>query len=81
MRNGIQLQPDGVVLVRRRGGAPADGGRRGRGLPVPRLPAEAGGAGSTPLKFFEKIAIPIYAFVTYFPAKDTALIDPLTGHG
>jgi hypothetical protein len=43
LRNGIHLPPGGAVLVRRGNRAAADAGRW-RGLPVPGLSAEDGGA-------------------------------------
>jgi len=69
------------MLVRRGNRAAADGGRCGRGLPVPGLPAQAGGTSGTSVKFFEKITMPVYALVTLFAAKGPARTDALTGHG
>jgi hypothetical protein len=78
MRNGIHLQPGRFMLVCRGIRAPADAARW-RGLPVPRLFAQGGGAshrkhainakdghcGSGPVNLFEEIATKIYVRVTF----------------
>jgi hypothetical protein len=70
MRNGIQLQPGRLMLVRGGIRAPADAARW-RELPVPRLPAQGGGAGwrKGAIERGSQVPLPLLASVSKSPGK------------